>query len=167
MNEVCQCCKGTGFVEQKRGKIRFNGQFAQLFRLAITKAREKETVSYWIDRGNKEKGKGIRTIQRVILAKDFTDAVQYTIVAKLKYFGLLFQGDDWSQQGIYQVTDLAIAFARGFAKIPLEVVVANGKLIEKGDREISFKDALKEEFFELPDWISTWREGSDRQYDLF
>lgn len=60
-----------------------------------------------------------------------------------KYFGLVEQPEDWRNSGIWRLTDLGRAVAKGLVTVPKYCTVVNGKVATKSKEEITLKEMFE------------------------
>lgn len=163
MNEAAHC--PTCGHKLTPGRITLNANLAHLFvtccRFAAT--REVEYRDPEVPNNNKWlKGTALNVVTVDDLKKNGL-TVEYTIVAKLKYFGIIGQPHQFSRQGIYQITQLGYDFLRGNVEVPSWVDMRDRAVVGKSPFTITLEKALSEQWYDISDWILKWREGHKSQ----
>jgi hypothetical protein len=140
------------------GKIAFNSNLARVFVLAVQRAKDQVIRYRW------PKVPGNKTwtethLKAAVTCEDFKRdrlATEYTIMAKLKYFGLIRQRDEFSRQGIYEITPDGFNFLRGRFEVPTYVMVAKTEVVAKSAVTVNLRQALATHWFDISDWIIEW-----------
>lgn len=145
----------------------FEGYMARLLMAALKCAKD-QNVSWRVRYDKKRSEVVTRFLERAMLKTDFQRVgthTQYARVSDLRFWGLLKREPEWFHQGIYQVTDLAMDFVTGHASIPKLLVVHKGNVLTQGQDLITFREALGDQWNDIPAWILDWR-GESRQMSL-
>lgn len=140
------------------GKITFNANLARVFVLAVQRAKSQIIRYRWPKVPNNKEWIDAK-LDHAVTCEDFKRdrlATEYTVMAKLKYFGLIRQRDEFSRQGIYEITPEGFLFLRGRHEIPTYVMVARTEVITRSAVLINLKQALGGEWFDISDWIIEW-----------
>lgn len=130
------------------GRIRFNANLARLFVISAQLSL-----------------KSIPQRFNVAMLKARGMSVEYTIVAKLKYFGIIEQPYELRRQGVYQITEEGWDFLRGVAEVPKWVEVERMNVTDRAPERISLQMALDQDWFEQQDWIMEWRKAYPKRKD--
>lgn len=152
-SEKCPTCG-----KRTLGKIAFNANLARVFVQAVQRAKTQVIRYRWPKVPNNKEWKESR-LESAVTCEDFKRdrlATEYTIMAKLKYFGLIRQRDEFARQGIYEITPEGFQFIRGRHEVPTYVMVARTEVIAKSAVTINLRQSLGGDWFDISDWIVTW-----------
>jgi hypothetical protein len=152
----CAVCSRPIFESYTFGKSEA-ALLYKCFRLMKT-----DEVEFKVQVADRDDEKVKRIIRRCVRTSWFEKPSQYANISRLRHWGLLYVDPLWWRNGIYQVTDAAISFARGESHIAkyllrdmtTDKVEGVGCDPDSGEWIMTnYRDAVAEDWLEIGEYI--------------